>query len=366
MKHALLNLEFGKPETIGVLGVGRGGTSAVAGALRSLGICMGNDPHPQKHEWSPVAYGEDRLVDAAITAANVRAMDEANKIWGWKSPIDIFALDQIIALLRNPGFIVVTRDLLEVALSTERYVDTPIELGLYETATIYNLIADRLRFWPCPILLVSYSELTANPESFISLVVEFLGLECEPSISKAAADFIVAGANTYRQVKADAEVGLSTAELALNRNGSVPYLNERYASDYLHHFEVLYQDALRAVDFLFAPPARDADATIAQEVADSVGRIAARAEPGEQGGPAPSSEEPRKALENALQSLHRGAFGIQEAMRELQYDLPDGFRLLRRLRFILQLLVLARMYLQKGLERRRTSRPVGYPPLAQP
>src|SRR5438105_3272556 len=65
MTHALLNREFGQVRTAIVLGVGRGGTSVIAGCLRALGICMGRNVHPLKHEWSPVLYSSDGKLERA-------------------------------------------------------------------------------------------------------------------------------------------------------------------------------------------------------------------------------------------------------------------------------------------------------------
>ncbi|PZR72913.1 MAG: hypothetical protein DLM52_12040, partial [Chthoniobacterales bacterium] len=74
MKYAILNREFGPMRTVIVLGVGRGGTSLIAGCLRALGLCMGETPHLLKHEWSPITYGSDGGVDLPATHRNIQQL----------------------------------------------------------------------------------------------------------------------------------------------------------------------------------------------------------------------------------------------------------------------------------------------------
>src|SRR5438067_5273183 len=152
-QHAILNRDFGKVRTIVVLGVGRGGTSLVAGCLRALGVCMGHNPHPLKHEWSPLVYHRGGELDLPASRRAIAQMDRAHEIWGWKSPRDVFQLEQLLPLLRDPGFIFVTRDILEASLSGLRYQDVPLYIGLDDTALVYRAITGRLRLWPWPILV---------------------------------------------------------------------------------------------------------------------------------------------------------------------------------------------------------------------
>src|SRR4051812_24077508 len=177
MKHLSFNLDLGKPQTVIVLGAGRGGTSVVAGTLRCLGVCMGARPHPLKHEWSPVSYDAARQLDFGATIRNIEEMNRAHALWGWKSPADAFVLDTILPLVRGPAVLVVTRDLVEVTLSAHRYSEAPSELAFYENATVYQLIASRLRFWPCPTEVVPFQEILEKREEFVEFLCAYLGIE---------------------------------------------------------------------------------------------------------------------------------------------------------------------------------------------
>src|SRR5436190_1787071 len=106
MKHVVLNREFGIVRTVAVFGPGRGGTSLIAGCLRALGVCMGIIPHAYKHEWSPIMRQADGKVDLPQTYQMIQQMNAGYPCWGWKFPSDVFHLETVMPLLRNPGKLV--------------------------------------------------------------------------------------------------------------------------------------------------------------------------------------------------------------------------------------------------------------------
>jgi hypothetical protein len=240
VKHALWNREFGEIRTVIVLGVGRGGTSLVAGCLRALGVCMGVAPHPLKHEWSPIVYLADGKIDVAATYRTIQQMDRDYSPWGWKSPRDVFQLEQILPLLRDPGFVFVTRDLLEPSLSGLSYQDVPLYISLDETATVYRAITSRLRFWPWPALIVPFAEALQQPKSLVSLLCSFLKLEADREAVVHATDFIQPGTNAYRLF--DAKPGdpphiTSAEDLRADSEALATHLSNRYAQEYFQELE---------------------------------------------------------------------------------------------------------------------------------
>ena len=144
MKHVVLNREFGIVRTVAIFGPGRGGTSVIAGCLRALGVCMGTAPHAYKHEWSPIVRRSDGNVDLPATHRTIQQMNANHELWGWKFPSDVFHIETVTALLRHPGFIVVTRDLTEIALSSLARQDVPFEISLHSTAQVSRHIAERI------------------------------------------------------------------------------------------------------------------------------------------------------------------------------------------------------------------------------
>jgi hypothetical protein len=253
VKHALWNREFGEVRTVIVLGVGRGGTSLVAGCLRALGVCMGVAPHSIKHEWSPIVYQSDDKIDLAATYRTIQQMDRHYPIWGWKWPRDVFQLEQILALLRDPGFVFVTRDLLEPSLSGLSYQDVPLSISLDQTATVYRDITSRLHFWPWPALIIPFAEALRQPKSFVSLLCSFLKLEANRDAVVRATNFIQPGANAYRpfDAKPDDAPHLTSAEdLRADSEGLAAHLSHRYAGEYFFEFERLLLEAKLAVEKL--------------------------------------------------------------------------------------------------------------------
>ena len=363
MKHALLNPEFGPVQTVVVLGVGRGGTSCVAGTLRALGICMGEDPHPLKHEWSPVAYSDTEVLLADVTAGNIGHMNEKHAIWGWKSPRDIFALDQILALLRRPGFVMVTRDITEVALSGNSYMGIPLDLVLYEAAAVYNVITDRLRLWPCPALIVPFGELKMYPADFVELLCRLLQIDPTGASKDAATEFIGNGPNAYRTIDRP-DGAISDADLQADTSALIPVLVRRYSSDYLGRFARLVPDARQAIALLVAPSELVAGASVANEVAVRVAAVvgsfravldaqkATAADAGQQS----NTTGARNSLRDSIGELEHLADSAAAELARHEYNPPDGYEALTRVRQLLQTLILVRIELQKGLERLRLLR----------
>jgi hypothetical protein len=129
---------------------------------------MGTSPHPYKHEWSPIVRRPDGNVDLPETHRTIQQMNANHELWGWKFPSDVFHIETVTALLRHPGFIVVTRDLTDIALSSVARQDVPFEISLYSAAMVFWHIADRIRFWPWPILVVPFAEALQQPNALRS------------------------------------------------------------------------------------------------------------------------------------------------------------------------------------------------------
>jgi hypothetical protein len=245
MKHALLNPELGDVRTVIVLGVGRGGTSLVAGCLRALGVCMGENPHPLKHEWSPVVYGREGKVDLRATHGVVQEMNAAHARWGWKSPRDVFQLEPLLGFLRDPGFIFVTRDLVEASLSGFTYQQAPLHISLDETALVYRAITSRLRYWPWPILSVPFTEALRHPKELVKLLCEFMAIDPSAEAREQAACFVQPGTNSYRLFNAkpgDPPLLTSKEDLCNDAEVLAADFSRRYGEEYWRQFETVRKE----------------------------------------------------------------------------------------------------------------------------
>jgi len=165
-------------KTVIVLGAGRSGTSAVAGACRLLGVAMPN-AHPLKHEWSPLAYSGD-TIDRNLTKRNIDKFDSELPIWGWKAPRDLFLLDQFISMVRNPHIIIVFRNLLDVMRSSARHEDCDLLATSKTIGLVYENICSFINLTCLPVALVSYEELRAAPGKTMRPLADWLGFH--PSV----------------------------------------------------------------------------------------------------------------------------------------------------------------------------------------
>lgn len=315
MKHALLNRDLGEVRTVIVLGVGRGGTSLIAGCLRALGVCMGSNPHPLKHEWSPVVYDGEGNIDLRATHRIVQEMDAAHARWGWKSPRDVFQLEALLGFLRDPGFVFVTRDLVEASLSGLSYQEVPLHISLDETALVYRAITSRLRYWPWPLLTVPFGEALRHPEEFVELLCQFMAIGPGVDARKQAAGFVQPGTNAYRLFNArPGDPPLLTSEEDLRNDAEVlaADFSRRYGQEYWRQFEIVMKETQALVSKLSGRGmGGDAPATLKRLAADA--------------------QEARRRLENRVR--HSGYDDLTGLFRVLQSAI--------RLRHVLQASLLA-------------------------
>jgi hypothetical protein len=179
------------PRTFVVFGVARGGTSAVAGLMRKLGIQMG-DSLDNTHE--------DRDFIGKPNPARVAAIDDRNakhQVWGWKDPNAANYLHVVAPKLVNPHYICVFRDSASIGIAHKRWHKREIRFALADI----TIQQQKNLFWlmneTAPCLLVSYEKLTSKPGEFARELAEFTGFP--PSISdEEAREFLTPG--SYKDV----------------------------------------------------------------------------------------------------------------------------------------------------------------------
>lgn len=361
MKHLLFNADFGKPETVIVLGVGRGGTSLVAGTLRCLGISMGEDPHPAKHEWSPVVYTPERQVNVPATRRNVEAMNAAHPLWGWKSPADLFVVDALLPLLRGPAFLIVTRDLVNVTLSSQKYDGTPPEIGFYEAAIVYRLIADRMRFWPYPAAVVPFQEILENADEFVEFIASFLQITPTAEQKKGALAFNKPGSNAYQSIDANLPAVISSEDLQMDIDALAASYIGRYAEEYLQQTARVKTEADGTVSKLCKqladPRAEEILESLISRMKQLFVQFAVDIPPA-----AAAEHRSHAARSNAGTSLEvaavremlaeigRAAERIAESLKEPALSATEGYHRLLQLNRVLLLMIRVRIELQKTLQ----------------
>jgi len=358
LKHVVLNREFGIVRTVAVFGPGRGGTSVIAGCLRALGVCMGITAHAYKHEWSPMVRKANSKIDLTQTLQNIQQMNASHPCWGWKFPSDVFHIEKVTAFLRNPGFIVVTRDLTEIALSSLARQDVPFEISLYEAATVSQFIAGRIRFWPWPILFVPFAEALREPGTLVEILCEFLQISPAEGERKQAASFVQPLTRGYRPFDAQPHQLHDFSPLKDNLDDSQKLaidLSARYGREYSQNFGPLFANTKDAADLLAAKIRSPKELAIASEIVNDLddlfrsfgARDARNIDDSAQKTGLSSSGEWRAAVNQLLESLSTIA---QEASEEIA-NATGHYDALVRLHRALQLLIRVRGALEGGLRR---------------
>ncbi len=178
--------DYGTPhKTAVVVGLPQGGTSAVAAVVDALGFPMYSD----RSTLIPNFESSDRpnVSDTAeIWAGKIPALNERCDNWGMKDTlIDRFDPEWVNAALRNPYYLIVSRD--AVAITQRR--------DLVRVDSLQDVIQHQQKLWhwvlalpPAPILVISYHRVVSSPERFVQVVAEFLEFAgTQKQIAQAAA-----------------------------------------------------------------------------------------------------------------------------------------------------------------------------------
>lgn len=167
---------FPSHRTIVVLGLYRGGTSMIAGALRSLGVFFGERFDPGHNHEDLEFQG----ADAARIRDLVALRNQAHDVWGWKDPGSLFSFRDWRESLRNPYFVVVFRDVLAAAqteIRTETFDDLFAALRMkHEHTTALIDAVDTATNAGDPMLLVSYERALFDRARFVRELAAGLGL----------------------------------------------------------------------------------------------------------------------------------------------------------------------------------------------
>lgn len=158
------------------IGLERGGTSAIAGVMRGLGIPMGvakvdiggNNEDPSFHA--------KRLGEMRRT---IRERDDRFDVWGWKYPTAARYLPALMKNLRNPHFVVVYRDAIATALGRKKwdgdFLDRDARLSLHEASVATEVNTSFALASGAPSLMISYEKAMADKRALVTEMAEFAG-----------------------------------------------------------------------------------------------------------------------------------------------------------------------------------------------
>ena len=175
-------------KTFIVVGVARGGTSIVAGALHYLGMYMGNAQSPVYEDLRlSLAYEKQSKEKFESVVADYNTK---HRVWAWKRPSTLNGLAKIAKKLRNPHFIFVFRDLLSVANRNVISMKHGIRGSLSSALNDYTKIIKFIEKSGFPAFFVSSEKAVKHKESFIEALCEFCQLQPSQEQRANALSFI--------------------------------------------------------------------------------------------------------------------------------------------------------------------------------
>jgi len=186
--------------SIVVIGAAKGGTTAVAGITRILGVYYGThqalgewDNHHEDVEFFNLLYrGNNKVFDL------IRKRNNDSKVWGYKHPTlykKSHYRDIMLSNLINPKFIFVTRDLEAIGLRrgpdktiAERIADMT-RLSMEQTNLLKWINENSIDY-----IFVSYEKLLINTFDTIGIISDFIETPFNSVICEKANRYIKAEA----------------------------------------------------------------------------------------------------------------------------------------------------------------------------
>jgi len=160
--------------TFVVLGAPRGGTSLMAGAIQLLGVPMGAGRGVQHED---PAFNPSQRVEQMIQTICER--NDAFKKWGWKRPNTVYFYPDIAKVLRNPVFIFVIRNPLDIMLSACKHDRDILHQGHFRAPFGHYQKTARLviEYSEIPTYLLKFESCVEKPSDCIADLIELLGVE---------------------------------------------------------------------------------------------------------------------------------------------------------------------------------------------
>lgn len=210
----------GKHRQFIVVGVQRGGTSAIAAALQALGISLGDNYH------SPIY--EDLEMAKAFRSGNwkklqqlIMAYEQEYQQFAWKLPDSNSKLARISRLFSNPSFIFVYRDICAIANRKQSVQNVTLVEAMKSSLTAYNRIVKFVEKNDYPALHISYEKLLQDTQGHLRQIADFCDIDVTGGLIDQASRAIEASPKIYTQW-----VDISRQIYLLNKAGFDGYIDK--------------------------------------------------------------------------------------------------------------------------------------------
>jgi hypothetical protein len=209
-----------KSKTVIVLGPPKSGTSMTTGILDIMGVHMGEEVIAGK-QFDPKGYFEDKEFwditskiinkrnatwyepkiipvegdDAEVLSRQIKTLMDGRvnkKLWGWKDPTTIFALEWYFPHLVNPHIIICSRNMHDIANSYKVRDGFTQKKGFEIAVKYYACIIEFLsKHSNIPHLFISYEDFMRSPGESSKQLANFLDIELTEEKKQRAINFVV-------------------------------------------------------------------------------------------------------------------------------------------------------------------------------
>lgn len=183
-------------EAIIVIGINRGGTSAVAASLHSAGIFLGDDTYSPIYE-DPVLAKAFIAKDWKMFTSVVNDYSQRHKIFGWKLPDAIHDLKRVDKLFSKKKYIFVFRDLYAIAMRKEQALNQDTMKSMIDATMTYREVLKFIQQKDLNFMMVSYEKMLTEPQKYAENLIHFVGLEKNDQTIKKITDAISVSPEEY-------------------------------------------------------------------------------------------------------------------------------------------------------------------------
>lgn len=180
--------------TIVVTGIPRSGTSMLVGLVEQLGIPV-SAVHPSQPVETEYAVHEDERINRVLLYHDLegfgrlaRENDARWPVWGFKHLYGLEHLHCARMALRNPHYLVTTRDL--AAVMQREYpprAAEPWQVVFRDMIDRFGKVVAFIRLTDAPLCLISYERALRRPEEAVAAIADFCGWQSsEEQLSQAA------------------------------------------------------------------------------------------------------------------------------------------------------------------------------------
>lgn len=225
-----------------IVGVNRGGTSAIAATLNSLGIFLGERWHEPIYE-DLILANAFRNQDWKSFRKTVEFYESNHSLFGWKLPNITTKLTKVHRFFKAPKYIFVFRDLYATGTGMNRASNRDVIKGMFYANQQYKNVLDFISRKDINHLLISYEKMIIDSKSYAIEILDFLEIEKNDQRIKSITEVISPNPEKYQNW-----LNNSRQSTFLNTNGYQGHLDHLDTSKVKGWAKSIYDDNSISVD----------------------------------------------------------------------------------------------------------------------